>query len=147
MRRSTPIFFSSVSMFSGMVAFDVAVENANTITDTNFFRNFTGLMRANTVSSTMYTHKALHGQRRARRASMYFTMGRNASKPMLANVRASRQNTPIRGYVHDHGGHLHHDVVELLEEAVHHLDLAAHGGQDDAHEQREEDDGQHIARG
>ena len=26
---------------------------------------------------------------------MYFTMGRNASKPMLANVRASRQNTPM----------------------------------------------------
>ena len=94
MRRSTPIFFSSVSMFNGMVAFDVAVENANIITDTNFFRNFTGLMRANTVSSTMYTTRHCTASA-SKTPSMYFTMGRNASKPMLANVRASRQNTPM----------------------------------------------------
>ncbi len=93
MRRSTPIFFSSVSMFSGMVALLVAVENAKAMTEPNFFRKRMGLRRANTNSSSMYTTRHCTASARST-PNMYLSMGRNASKPMLANVRASRQNTP-----------------------------------------------------
>ena len=53
MRRSTPIFFSRVSIFSGMVAFDVAVEKPKAATEKNFRRNMSGPMRANTHKSAI----------------------------------------------------------------------------------------------
>ena len=40
-------------MFSGMVALEVAVENANAMTETNFFKNVNGLTCANTLSKIM----------------------------------------------------------------------------------------------
>ena len=72
----------------------MAVENANIITEMNFFRNFTGFTRASRNSSSMYTTRHCTASAKSTPA-MYFTMGRNASKPMLANVRANRQNTPM----------------------------------------------------
>ena len=39
----TPIFLCNVSIDIGIVAFDVAVENANPITGANFLINLTGL--------------------------------------------------------------------------------------------------------
>lgn len=38
----TPIFFASVSIDSGMVALDVAVENANAITGEEILNEFVG---------------------------------------------------------------------------------------------------------
>ena len=94
MRRSTPILRSSVSILRGMVAFEVAVENANAITGKNFFRNMMGLTRASSHSMIMYTTRHCTASASST-PSMYFTMGTNASKPTFANVRESRQNTPI----------------------------------------------------
>ena len=48
----TPIFLSSVSMESGMVALDVAVVNANIITGENLFKKRSGLSRVKTNSSS-----------------------------------------------------------------------------------------------
>ena len=44
-RLSTPIFFSSVSMLSGMVALLELVENANAMTGQNLRRKWKGLSR------------------------------------------------------------------------------------------------------
>ena len=46
----TPIFLLRVSMDIGMVAFDVAVENANPITGRNFLMNLNGFSLVNTNS-------------------------------------------------------------------------------------------------
>ena len=50
MRRATPTFSSSVSMESGMVAFEVAVENAKPMTGANFRMNRNGLRPVNSLS-------------------------------------------------------------------------------------------------
>ena len=46
----TPIFLESVSIESGMVALDVAVENANAITGKNFLIKRIGFSPVNTFS-------------------------------------------------------------------------------------------------
>ena len=53
MRRDTPIFLCRVSMDMGMVALEVAVENAKPITGRNFFRNLTGLSPVKPLSMAM----------------------------------------------------------------------------------------------
>ena len=50
---STPIFFSRVSIFSGMVAFEELVENANSITGSIFRKNCSGFSRVNRKRSSM----------------------------------------------------------------------------------------------
>ena len=90
----TPIFFASVSMDSGIVALDVAVENANAITGKKFLMNLIGFSPVNTLSSPRYTMR--HWIARASSTPIiYFPRGRNALKPILANVLEIRQNTPI----------------------------------------------------
>ena len=91
--RETPIFFSSVSMDIGIVAFDVAVVKANIITGKNFLINLTGFSLVNTNSRIWYTPR--HWINSARKtASMYFNIGTKASKPISAKVFAIRQKTP-----------------------------------------------------
>ena len=53
----TPIFSPNVSIDNGIVALDVAVENANAITGMNFLMNFTGFKRVKITSITIYTPK------------------------------------------------------------------------------------------
>ena len=90
----TPIFLSSVSMESGMVALDVAVVNANIITGENLFKKRSGLSRVKTNSSSWYTTRHCTASARVT-APIYLSIGRKASKPISANVLAIRQNTPI----------------------------------------------------
>ena len=90
----TPTLLSSVSMDKGIVALDVAVVKANIMTGKNFFRKRSGLSRVKRNSSTWYTTKHCTA-RASTTAPMYFSIGRNASKPISANVFAIRQNTPI----------------------------------------------------
>ena len=47
----TPIFFASVSIDNGIVALDVAVENANAITGKKFLMNLNGFSPVNILRS------------------------------------------------------------------------------------------------
>ena len=90
----TPIFLYSVSIESGIVALEVAVEKAKAITGKNFLINFTGFRPVNSFSKIWYTPK--HWIARAiRTAIIYFARGTNALKPMVAKVLAIRLNTPM----------------------------------------------------
>jgi len=90
----TPIFLYSVSIESGIVALEVAVEKAKAITGKNFRINFTGFRPVNSFSKIWYTPK--HWIAKAiRTAIIYFARGTNALKPMVAKVLAIRLNTPI----------------------------------------------------
>ena len=90
----TPTFLDRVSMDIGIVALDVAVENANAITGKNFLMNFIGFSPVNIFSRIWYTPK--HWIASARRTPIiYFASGINALKPMFAKVLLMRQNTPI----------------------------------------------------
>ena len=93
-RRLTPIFSSSVSIFIGIVALEVAVEKAKPITGANFLRKRSGLRRVNSASRIWYTPQ--HWMNSASRtAPIYLNIGTIAEKPRPANVFAIRQNTPI----------------------------------------------------
>ena len=110
----TPTFLDRVSMDIGMVALDVAVENANAITGKNFLMNFIGFSPVKIFSRIWYTPK--HWIASARRTPIiYFASGINALKPMFAKVRADQAEYTDRCKCHDHHGHLHHDVIELAE--------------------------------
>ena len=90
----TPTFLDRVSMDIGIVALDVAVENANAITGKNFLMNFIGFSPVKIFSRIWYTPK--HWIASARRTPIiYFASGINALKPMFAKVLLIRQNTPI----------------------------------------------------
>ena len=90
----TPSFLSSVLIESGIVAFDVAVVNAKFITGKNFFRNLNGLSLVKRNKSNWYTTKHWIASASITQP-IYLSIGTNASKPILANVLAIRQNTPI----------------------------------------------------
>ena len=90
----TPTFLDRVSIDSGIVAFDVAVENAKAITGKNFLINFRGFSPVNIFSKIWYTPK--HWIASASNTPIiYFASGTNALNPMFANVRLIRQKTPI----------------------------------------------------
>ena len=94
MRRLTPIFSSSVSIFIGIVALEVAVENAKPITGANFLRKRSGLSLVSSASRIWYTPQ--HWMTSASStAPMYLNIGTIAEKPRPAKVLAMRQNTPI----------------------------------------------------
>ena len=90
----TPIFSASVSIFIGMVAFEVEVENANAITGKKFLMKINGLSPENIFSNPRYTTKHCTASA-SRTQNIYFNNGMNTSKPISANVFAIRQNTPI----------------------------------------------------
>ena len=79
----TPTFFVRVSIDSGIVAFDVAVENAKAITGKNFLINFRGFSPVNIFSKIWYTPK--HWIASAINTPIiYFASGTNAENPKFA---------------------------------------------------------------
>ena len=90
----TPTFLERVSIDIGMVALDVAVENANAITGKNFLIKRIGFRPVKILSRIWYTPK--HWIARASSTPIiYFASGINALKPIFAKVRLIRQKTPI----------------------------------------------------
>ena len=90
----TPIFLYKVLIDKGIVAFEVAVENANPITGKNFFMNLIGLSLVKPLSKIIYiikhwTPKAVNTE------NIYLSIGKKASNPSPENVFEIKQNTPI----------------------------------------------------
>ena len=90
----TPIFLLKVSIDIGIVAFDVAVENANPITGANFLINFTGFKPVNPFNNNIYTTKHCNPSA-INTLTIYFNIGTKASNPIVAKVLDIKQNTPI----------------------------------------------------
>ncbi len=111
----TPTFLVRVSIDSGIVAFDVAVENAKAITGKNFLINFRGFSPVNIFSKIWYTPK--HWIASAINTPIiYFASGTNALNPMFAKCAADQAEDTNWGKCHDHHRHFHHDIVKLAEE-------------------------------
>ena len=91
----TPIFLYSVSIESGIVALEVAVEKAKAITGKNFLINFTGFRPVNSFSKIWYTPKHWIARADQNCDLLSFARGTNALKPMVAKVLAIRLNTPM----------------------------------------------------
>ena len=91
----TPTFLDRVSIDSGIVAFDVAVENAKAITGKNFLINFRGFSPVNIFSKIWYTPK--HWIASAINTPIiYFASGTNALNPILRLVKDPEVCDPIR---------------------------------------------------